>query len=222
MKKENNSGNKKLTLKERWKDKRERAKLELMLYGIFFLVVIVFLRVGNMSSSTPESNSNVDTFISLITDNYEYNINITINDIIYNYSGKVLGYNASIIKNVSGNSDYFYKKNDIYYELDKDNGYILTNKEEVYNIINYNYLDINTIKEYIKLSTLDNGIYKVNVSDIILSSDNEEYITIKLDDINNIVLIDYTNLFKINDNTIDNFLVEITYSNIDKIISLEE
>lgn len=222
MKKENNSGNKKLTLKERWKDKRERAKLELMLYGIFFLVVIVFLRVGNMSSSTLESNSNVDTFISLITDNYEYNINITINDIIYNYSGKVLGYNASIIKNVSGNSDYFYKKSDIYYELDKDNGYILTNKEEVYNIINYNYLDINTIKEYIKLSTLDNGIYKVNVSDIILSYDNEEYITIKLDDINNIVLIDYTNLFKINDNTIDNYLVEITYSNIDKIISLEE
>lgn len=222
MKKENNSGNKKLTLKERWKDKRERAKLELMLYGIFFLVVIVFLRVGNMSSSTLESNSNEDTFISLITDNYEYNINITINDMVYNYSGKVLGYNASIIKNVSGNSDYFYKKSDMYYELDKDNGYILTNKEEVYNIINYNYLDINTIKEYIKLSTLDNGIYKVNVSDIILSSDGEEYITIKIDNINNIVLIDYTNLFKINDNTIDNYLVEITYSNIDKIISLEE
>ena len=36
---------KKLNIKERWKDKRERAKIELMLYGIFFLAIIIFARI---------------------------------------------------------------------------------------------------------------------------------------------------------------------------------
>ena len=44
-KKDNNK--KKLSLKERWKDKRERAKIELMLYGIFFLIIIIFARISN-------------------------------------------------------------------------------------------------------------------------------------------------------------------------------
>ena len=44
MKEEKDVKKEKLTLKERLKDKREKAKLELMLYGIFFLVIIVFLR----------------------------------------------------------------------------------------------------------------------------------------------------------------------------------
>ena len=35
---------KKFNIKERWKDKRERAKIELMLYGIFFLAIIIFAR----------------------------------------------------------------------------------------------------------------------------------------------------------------------------------
>ena len=35
--KQNKTTQEKLTLKERLKDKRERAKLELMLYGIFFI-----------------------------------------------------------------------------------------------------------------------------------------------------------------------------------------
>jgi len=44
---------KKLNIKERWKDKRERAKIELMLYGIFFLAIIIFARI---SSSFSDSN----------------------------------------------------------------------------------------------------------------------------------------------------------------------
>lgn len=224
MNKEDNNSNinnkKKLTLKEKLKDKREKAKLELILYGIFFLGLIIFLRIGNMRSTHNEVNNNDNIFISQITDNYEYNINITINDIVYNYTGKVLGYNEVITNN--NNNEHYYKKKDIYYKLDSDKGYILTNKKDIYNIIDYDYLDINNIKEYIKLSTREDNIYKVKVSDINLSNTKEDYITIKIDNINNTIDIDYTNLFKEKDNTINNYLVSISYSNIDKIISLEE
>ena len=168
MNKEDNNSNinnkKKLTLKEKLKDKREKAKLELILYGIFFLGLIIFLRIGNMRSTHNEVNNNDNIFISQITDNYEYNINITINDIVYNYTGKVLGYNEVITNN--NNNEHYYKKKDIYYKLDSDKGYILTNKKDIYNIIDYDYLDINNIKEYIKLSTREDNIYKVKVSDI--------------------------------------------------------
>ena len=170
--------------------------------------------------STPKEVNNNNIFISQITDNYEYNINITINDIVYNYTGKVLGYNEVITNN--NNNEHYYKKKDIYYKLDSDKGYILTNKKDIYNIIDYDYLDINNIKEYIKLSTREDNIYKVKVSDINLSNTKEDYITIKIDNINNTIDIDYTNLFKEKDNTINNYLVSISYSNIDKIISLEE
>ena len=55
---------KKLNLKERWKDKRERAKIELMLYGIFFLVIIIFARISSsMSTNIPKDNDINNTFI---------------------------------------------------------------------------------------------------------------------------------------------------------------
>ena len=109
-----------------------------------------------------------------------------------------------------------------YYKLDQDNGYILSNKNDIYDIINYDYMDINNIKEYIKTSNNDNGIYKVKISDIILNSSSSDYITIKLDNINNTIEIDYTNLLRINDNNITKAIVTITYSNINKLNSLEE
>ena len=68
---------KKLNLKERWKDKRERAKIELMLYGIFFLVIIIFARISSsMSTNIPKNNDINNTFIDEITDNYQYDIDI--------------------------------------------------------------------------------------------------------------------------------------------------
>ena len=75
-------------------------------------------------------------------------------------------------------------------------------------------------EEYIKNN--DNDIYKVKISDIILNSSSSDYITIKLDNINNTIEIDYTNLLRINDNNITKAIVTITYSDINKIISLEE
>lgn len=221
MKENEKVDNKKINLKEKWNDKRERAKIELILYAIFFIGVIIFVRVGNNISNN-NINTSDNLFISQINDNYSYDTKVNINDNNYEYIGKVLGYNSTIEKKDSNTDEYFYKKNDKYYKLDQDNGYILSNKNDIYDIINYDYMDINNIKEYIKTSNNDNGIYKVKISDIILNSSSSDYITIKIDNINNTIEIDYTNLLKINDNNITKAIVIITYSDINKIISLEE
>ena len=221
MKENKNIDNKKFNLKEKWNDKRERAKIELILYAIFFIGVIIFVRVGNNISNN-NINTSDNLFISQINDNYSYDIKVNINDNNYEYIGKVLGYNSTIEKKDSNTDEYFYKKNDKYYKLDQDNGYILSNKNDIYDVINYDYMDINNIKEYIKTSNNDNGIYKVKISDIILNSSSSDYITIKLDNINNTIEIDYTNLLRINDNNITKAIVTITYSNINKLNSLEE
>lgn len=221
MKENEKVDNKKINLKEKWNDKRERAKIELILYAIFFIGVIIFVRVGNNISNN-NINTSDNLFISQINDNYSYDTKVNINDNNYEYIGKVLGYNSTIEKKDSNTDEYFYKKNDKYYKLDQDNGYILSNKNDIYDVINYDYMDINNIKEYIKTSNNDNGIYKVKISDIILNSSSSDYITIKLDNINNTIEIDYTNLLRINDNNITKAIVTITYSDINKIISLEE
>lgn len=221
MKENEKVDNKKINLKEKWNDKRERAKIELILYAIFFIGVIIFVRVGNNISNN-NINTSDNLFISQINDNYSYDIKININDNNYEYIGKVLGYNSTIEKKENNKDEYFYKKNDKYYKLDQDNGYVLSNENDIYNIISYDYMDINNIKEYIKISNNDNGIYKVKISDIILNSSSSDYITIKLDNINNTIEIDYTNLLRINDNNITKAIVTITYSNINKLNSLEE
>ena len=221
MKENEKVDKKKPTLKEKWNDNIERAKIELLLYVIFFVSVIVFVRIENNTSNN-NINDLDNLFISQINDNYSYDIKININDNNYEYIGKVLGYNSTIEKKDSNTDEYFYKKNDKYYKLDQDNGYILSNKNDIYDVINYDYMDINNIKEYIKTSNNDNDIYKVKISDIILNSSSSDYITIKLDNINNTIEIDYTNLLRINDNNITKAIVTITYSNINKLNSLEE
>lgn len=222
MKEKKDNNKKKLSLKERWKDKRERAKIELMLYGIFFLIIIIFARISNsMSNNIPKEEDN-KIFISEITDNYSYDIDITIDNDNYKYYGKVLGHNMNIHKVVDTEDEYFYKMNNKYYILDDNGNYILTNDKEIFSYIDYRYLDINTIKEYIKMGTLNNNIYTIKVSDILLNNNSNDVITITVDDINKELVIDYTNLFKVNNNSLYKELVRIKYSNINSISSLDK
>lgn len=222
MKEKKDNNKKKLSLKERWKDKRERAKIELMLYGIFFLIIIIFARISNsMSNNIPKEEDN-KIFISEITDNYSYDIDITIDNDNYKYYGKVLGHNMNIHKVVDTEDEYFYKMNNKYYILDDNGNYILTNDKEIFSYIDYRYLDINTIKEYIKMGTLNSNIYMIKVSDILLNNNSNDVITITVDDINKELVIDYTNLFKVNNNSLYKELVRIKYSNINSISSLDK
>lgn len=214
---------KKLNLKERWKDKRERAKIELMLYGIFFLVIIIFARISSsMSTNIPKDNDINNTFIDKITDNYQYDIDITIDNNKYKYSGKKLGNNMSITRIVGTKEEYFYQMNDKYYILDTRGNYILTTAEDIYPYIEYRYLNINNIKQFIKLGTKNDTVYSVKVSDIVLNNNSADTITLTVNEEDKNILIDYTNLFKIDNSNINKAEVNIKYSNINSINSLEE
>ena len=214
---------KKLSLKERWKDKRERAKIELMLYGIFFLVIIIFARISSsMSTNIPKDNDINNTFIDEITDNYQYDIDITIDNNKYKYSGKKLGNNMSITRIVGTKEEFFYQMNDKYYILDTKGNYILTTAEDIYPYIEYRYLNINNIKQFIKLGTKNDTVYSVKVSDIVLNNNSADTITLTVNEEDKNIQIDYTNLFKIDNSNINKAEVNIKYSNINSINSLEE
>lgn len=220
---EEKNAKKKLSLKERWKDKRERAKIELMLYGIFFLVIIIFTRISSsMSTNIPKDNDINNTFIDEITDNYQYDIDITIDNNKYKYSGKKLGNNMSITRIVGTKEEYFYQMNDKYYILDTKGNYILTTAEDIYPYIEYRYLNINNIKQFIKLGTKNDTVYSVKVSDIVLNNNSADTITLTVNEEDKNILIDYTNLFKIDNSNINKAEVNIKYSNINSINSLEE
>lgn len=220
MKKEEKKN--KINLREMWKDKKGRAKIELALYGIFFLVIVIFIRMANTNSSSEIDNSLNSNFISDIQDNYEYNMEININDNIYKYYGKYLGYNGTITREVLDDKEFYYMMNNKYYILDNNGNYILTSKEDVYRYIDYKYLDINNIKEYMKVASVSDDIYTIKLSDIILNSNSSDNITITIDEENTSLVIDYTNLFKLDDSSINKVLVTISYKNINNIISLEE
>lgn len=220
---EEKNAKKKLSLKERWKDKRERAKIELMLYGIFFLVIIIFARISSsMSTNIPKDNDINNTFIDEITDNYQYDIDITIDNNKYKYSGKKLGNNMSITRIVGTKEEFFYQMNDKYYILDTRGNYILTTAEDIYPYIEYRYLNINNIKQFIKLGTKNDTVYSVKVSDIVLNNNNADTITLTVNEEDKNIQIDYTNLFKIDNSNINKAEVNIKYSNINSINSLEE
>lgn len=211
-------------LKEMWKDKKGRAKIELSLYLIFFIVIVVFTRVSSSSIRNNNNSNNVETssFINELKDNYEYNMNITINNDTYNYIGTVLGNNSSIEFKSNDIDKYYYIMNNKYYELDDNGNYILTTTDDVYPYINYIYLNINNIKNFINNSVKEDNIYKIKISDIILNSTSTDSVIISVNESNKSIEIDYTNLLKIDNDSVNKANVVITFSNINNIISLEK
>ena len=108
-----------------------------------------------------------------------------------------------------------------YYVLE-DNNYILVGEEDVYPYINYRYLNINNIKEYINIGVKENDMYKIKLSDIVLNSESTDYLIITIDEGDKSLVVDYTELFKLTNENSDKVIVNITYDNIGKIIALGE
>lgn len=215
-------GNNKIKFSDKLKDKRERAKIELICYGIFFVIVVIFARVtSGKTAKVDDNNFIVDSFIYDIEDNYEYSIVLSTSDNIYEYYGKRLGNNMTINMEVNGVVSSYRLIGNKYYVLE-DNNYILTSKDSVYPYIDYRYLDINNIREYMDLASVDGNIYRVKISDIVLGSDTPEYLEIRVEEGDFNIVIDYSSLLGLNDNNKEKVMVSITYSNINKIISLDE
>ncbi len=213
----------KVNLKEMLKEKKGRAKIELSLYLFFFIGVLLFARISSSSINNPTKKTSINnSYINEINDNYENNISININENTYTYHIIRLGNNMKIERKNLDNESNYYVKNDKYYELDNNGNYILTTKEEIYPYLNYTYLNIDNIKNFINNGTKEGSSYKVKVSDIILNSDSSDDIIVTVNEDEKSINIDYTNLLKINDSSISTASVNMMFNNIDKIISLGE
>ncbi len=215
--------NDKKTFKEKWQDKRYQAKIKLSGYSIFVVIAIIMILVEGATNNKNtiidnglEDNKtikdNTDTKDNkLFTINYpyiielNYNIDNTKNNITYNYSNN----NNELLITKTNNdivTNYKYISNKYYVE--NNDKYILTNINKVYDIIDYEYLDIDNINNYLNHATLENDIYKVYLKDIILNNTSDKYITIKL--LDNSVEIDYTYLLNIlNNSNYDTFILKI-------------
>lgn len=217
-----NDNNKK-TFKEKWQDKKYQAKIKLSGYSIFVVIAIIMILVGGATNNKNtiidnglEDNKtvkdNTDTKDNkLFTISYpyiielNYNIDNTKNNITYKYSNNN---NELLITKINNDIVTNYKYISNKYYIENNNNYILTNINKVYDIIDYEYLDIDNINNYLNNATLENGIYKVYLKDIILNNTSDKYITIKL--LDNSVEIDYTYLLNtLNNSNYDTFILKI-------------
>ena len=182
---------------KKWKeDKKYQAKIKLILYGVFIILVVLY--ASTLNTNTPkEDKKEIDTpkeetTTSIINfpSTYSFNITINLDDEIYEYYGDKLEDVTFITKVGEPNTKYTYRNNE-YYLYGTET--IVTEKE-VYDVIDRKYLDIDNINKYLNKANKYGEEYYVYLKDIIEDDDSDEYITITLgiDNIN----IDYTLLMK--------------------------
>lgn len=192
---------------EKWKmDSKFKAKVQLGFYGIFILFAVILAFVSNSSMKTDNHNEKDSLMTTIeIPENYQYTININLNGSIYTYTGNITPEEEIIVKTVNEEKYNYIKKRDTYY---KDIAVInnIVSREEVYDIIDYSYLNLKTINQYLSVSKKSDNQYMVYLKDIILGHDSGNYIIIKKED--NKLNINYTTLLQLYDKTIENCNVE--------------
>ena len=213
-------------LKDKWGEPREKAKIQLILFLIFIVLAVIFTKLTTKYDNNNYINeignivNNSDIEIDSINNNYNYSITIEMETSIGNktisYGG--IRYNNKMIisKKVDDIiTNYYMENNDYYVYSDKE--YILSSVDEVYDVINYNYLNISNIKEYINKGVKDENTYLIKVSNINLDSASKEYITIEVNNNENDIelIMDYTNLLK--DSDIISCKIKYVFSDINKI-----
>ena len=207
---------------EKWRsDKKCRAKMKLLLYGIFIFCVSIYAISLNKNVQLNDNDNhhlldnevhNRNESIITIPKKYNYIINITIDDNNYKYYGTVFPNKTTITKELNNISiNYVYENNEYY--IEDNNLYIKTTKDEIYDIIKYNYINLETINEYLSKATKSNNQYLVYLKDIILGNDSDEYLVILIND--NTINIDYTPLMKQFNNDIKSYQVSIQIEEIE-------
>lgn len=206
--------------KEFRKDPKKRSISLLIVYGIFFIFVIIYVR--SYKPAPPiESNNNqsiIKDSINAVT-SYEYNYDIIKDNTIINISGTHYE-NKDIFKIDSDN--YNVKDNYIYSTLD-DNKTIefpldrlnYNNIEKLLNNFDYNY-KIEYKNGQIKYDYIvSNKDYSTYYQEENNNEGNVYIITVKSDYINKIE-IDLSEYYKIN-----NYKITIQYTNINNISNIE-
>ncbi len=207
---------------EKWQnDKKYQAKIKLLLYGVFIIGVLIFVNISNknnISNNIQENdnlaniNENDNRQIIKLPQKYKYIINTTIDENHYQYSGIVNNNEKTIRKTINDNIINYIFKNNNYYE-ENNNNYIITTKEEVYDIINYNYINTDNINVYLSKGIKNGKQYLVYLKDIFLGNNTDTYFIIQVN--NNEINIDYTPLMKEFNPSLKTYKVDININEIE-------
>lgn len=208
--------------KKKWdSDHRFQTKIKLLLYTLFVVFVAIFA-ISNQPSITEdeledkynEDSNQLDEFDAIIKipNEYKYTINIIVNDNDYQYTGTKTTKRENITKKINNKINRYIYENDNYYK-EQDDNYILCSKEEIYDIVNSDYLNLTTINQYLSKSTKVDNQYLVYLKDIILGNNSDDYIQITINENN--IEINYTSLVKTFDKSIEKYLVSIKIENIE-------
>ena len=239
-KKNKETKDEKLSFREKMKDKRYSAKVQLIGYGIFIILVLIYTSISTKKYNNPSNNTNNKNndngpvekiedkkLLDAIKDNYHYEVNLSITEEEtkdYIFTGD--RYND--IVSINYNNNIFYSKDNEYYAKQEDN-YVITDKKTVYGDIDNNYLELNSIINYIKKSKLDrtteyssgeiDSVYYLYLKDIIPNYMEEDYIEITVNEKEDIlsINIDYSNFMNYKDKKIKKYIVNAKYNNINKI-----
>ena len=123
--------------------------------------------------------------------------------------------------------DEYYINDDTYYKKINEK-YELTNENDLFDTIESRYVNLDNIKEYIKKGQVEHNtndgtsiltIIQVPINTIIPSHQGLEEISIEiLEEESKLTLtLNYTELMKLDDETITNYEVKIEYTNIGNI-----
>ena len=212
---------------DKWNnDSKFKTKIKLGLYTLFVVFVAIFAisnrddiptNTVDFDTNYNDSNNDIDinendTVSIEIPEKYKYTKNIKIDEKKYQYTGTKENEKENITKLKDDvTTNYIYQNNNYYKE--ENGSYILTTKDEIYDIVGSNYMSLETINQYLSKSVIENNRYLVYLKDIILGNDSEEYIIISIEE--NKVNIDYTSLMKLFDKSIEKYLIEVIIEEIE-------
>ena len=216
-------------------DKKYNAKVQLIGYGVFILIIVVFLNVGSLvgSNSTGVLENDIIEEVNIIDEidnNYEYNINISLSkgeELVsnYRYYGKRYNDNKEINKEVGEVVSSYYKVNDYYYVM---NGEELSfvDLNVIYDLVDSKYVELDNVMEMVDKASLDHvvddslgnneSVYNLYVKDMVISVKNDDIISFNVKEVDDKLLIDvdYTNLIKVFDESVTSFKVSYEYFNV--------
>ena len=228
---------------EKFKDKKYRSKVEFIGYGIFILLLIMYLNVANsnhiVSNTVIPNRVDADNdkkdinLLDGIINNYNYDIKISYekdsNSYEEEYYGKVSLDNIIINKKFNNVVSTFYKVSDEYYEKKENEDYHIIDEDDVYELLDNKYIELDGLKKYINMASLDHvtdyssgkreEVYHLRVSDVIKSYKEDSLIDFNVSIENGIISIkaDYSNLLSVMDDNIKSCNVLYTYTDIDKV-----
>lgn len=227
-------------------DKQYNAKVQLMGYGIFILVVVIGLNISSIGhkGKVPSNNVNQNTYkentnvLESNTNNYQYDVsmdvkykNVNDEEVSSNivYSGKKYKDLMEITKLVDGESKLYYKKDSRYYsKVEEELAFV--KDDVIYDIVDADYIEVDNILKLIDKASLDHVtdyssdgrkeyVYNLKIKDLVVSYQMEDVIEFSIIEENKVTKIgvDYTNLFKVIDKNILSCNMVINISRVNEI-----